>query len=415
VGRHEIHPGIGETARVELGADELERGNVIELGDRVVLLLHMSGEPRPPVPSLGMVGANEAMDALRRHILRVADLAVPVLVRGETGSGKELVARAVHEASARRDGPFVSVNVAAIPPATAAAELFGHARGAFTGAQQAHLGYFGQAEGGTLFLDEIGSAPADVQPMLLPALDSLEIQPLGAFGPRKVDVRIVAATDADLEQAIAEGSFRAAVYHRLEGYQLFLPPLRRRRDDLGRLLLHFLRDELTQTGELERLTPPSGADSTWLPVALVAQLARLDWPGNVRQLRNVVRQLVISSRGQAQVLVDEPIQRLLEAARGTLPPRVVEAQSLSEEALLEALRAHDYQVGATASALGISRSVLYERVKESGRVRWAKDLSRDELLEAQARCGGDVEAMARQLQVSRRSLGLRLKELGLGD
>ena len=395
----------------------LEHGVVLELAGRIVLLLHLTGGAGATTDELGLVGHNDAIDDLRRDILRVAGLDVPVLIRGETGTGKELIARAVHAASRCAAGPFVSVNMAAIPAATAASELFGHARGAFTGAASAHLGYFGEAEGGTLFLDEIGASPREVQPMLLRALESLEIQPLGTAAPRKVQVRIIAATDVDLEQAIAEGSFRAAVYHRLEGYQLMVPPLRARRDDIGRLLVHFVRDELAATGQLDRLAPPPDGEAPWLPPAFVARLARLDWPGNVRQLRNVVRQFTISSLGLPEVRVDAVLERLLDGAEADDAAPAPEAGApitLSDDDILAALRAAGYQVPAAARALGISRSALYARIRASERIRQARDLGAAEIDEARAACAGDLARMARMLEVSARALALRMKELGLG-
>jgi two-component system nitrogen regulation response regulator GlnG len=406
---------------------ELERGVVIELADRVALLFHLLGEPRAPTADLGLVGHHESIDELRRDILRVADLDVAVLIRGETGTGKELVARAVHAASTRAKRAFVSVNVAAIPPATAAAELFGHARGAFTGADAARPGYFDHASGGTLFLDEIGATPSEVQPMLLRALESREIQPLGSALPREVDVRLIAATDADLERAIEDGSFRSAVLHRLEGYQLVVPPLRERREDIGRLLVHFLRRELATIGEAARLAPPEGAAAPWLSTSLVARLARHDWPGNVRQLRNVVRQLCISSRGLPRARVDSRLERLL-AATAVPPARdddgpepadasgepapAVDLQTISDDDVRAALRLHDYRIADAAAALGVSRSGLYHRIKERGTIRQAKDLTRAEIDAIRARCGGDLARMARELEVSRRALATRIRELG---
>jgi two-component system nitrogen regulation response regulator GlnG len=403
-----------------LGARELARGVVLELAQRVVLHLREVPEPSAPrPPRLGLVGASEALEELRRGIVRVADLPVPVLVRGETGTGKELVARAVHEASPRASRPFVAVNLAAIPGPTAASELFGHARGAFTGAVGAHAGYFERAAGGTLFLDEIGATPADVQPLLLRALESGEVQPLGASAPRIVDVRLVAATDAALEDAAASDSFRAALLHRLEGAQLFLPPLRERREDLGRLVAHFLRLELAATGDLHRLERAGGAP--WLPASLVAELARLAWPGNVRQLRSVIRQLAIASRGEPRARVDATVSRLIDQARGSTPagpaaeaaPRRADPAELDDAAIAEAMRACGFAAPRAAARLGVSRSYLYERLKTIRGLRMAKDLDAAEIGACRAECQGDLAAMARRLGVSPRALQLRMRELGL--
>ena len=208
------------------------------LAGRIVLVLH----PMPPAPArevegLGLTGDSAAMAQVRADVRRVADLEVAVLLRGETGTGKELVARAIHRRSPRRSRPYLAVNMGAIPPALAAAELFGAARGAFTGADQRRTGYFSQAHGGTLFLDEIGETPPEVQVLLLRALETGEIQPVGAEAPRRVDVRVLAATDADLEAAIAAGRFRAPLLHRLNGYEIRLPALARTAGGLRSALL----------------------------------------------------------------------------------------------------------------------------------------------------------------------------------
>ncbi len=401
--------------RTVIPAARLDSGVVIELADRVVLLAHRARRSDGAPPALGMVGANQSIDDLRRDICRVADLPVPVLIRGETGTGKELAARAIHEASSRRAKPFVAVNMGAIPPSTAASELFGHAKGAFTGAVSPHAGYFSQASSGTLFLDEIGATPAEVQPMLLRALESLEIQPLGSPKTRTVDARLVAATDANLEHATTTDSFRAALLHRLEGFQLFLPALRDRRDDIGRLFVYFLREELEGTGELHRLQPPAKGEATWLPSSFVADLAMLDWPGNVRQLRAVVRQLVISNRGSTRVRVDTALQRLVDRARGSAaetarqPARA--PADITDAEIVAAMRAADHSANAAATALGMSRSRLYERIKGIEEIRQAKDLDDNEIAAARAAHAGDVGEMARALGVSKRALANRIREL----
>ena len=332
--------GVPLKGRLALDPDALARGVVVELADRVVLVIHRVGAS-PAAPRHGLVGDSDAMARLRADITRVADLAVPVLVRGESGSGKELVASALHEASPRAGRAFVGVNIAALPATTAASELFGHARGAFTGAAHDHDGLFVRADGGTLFLDEIGEAPLDVQPMMLRVLETREIVPLGGSKPRKVDVRVIAATDADLEMQIAENGFREALFHRLAGFQILVPPLRERRDDIGRLLVHFLREELAATGELGKLEGRHERLKPWLPASLVARLVRHHWPGNVRQLRNAARQLAIASRGADQARIDPVLERLLATvpASGSNAPRARrDPSSIGEDELLGALR-----------------------------------------------------------------------------
>ena len=235
-------------------AAEIERGVVLLLAQHVVLLLSLVDPTLPAgLPRYGLVGESSGMIQVRQEIRRVAGLTVPVLLRGATGTGKELVARALHDAGPRAGRLYLAVNMGAVPATLAAAELFGAVRGAFTGADRSREGWFARAHGGTLFLDEIGEAPPEVQVLLLRALETGEIQPVGGGEPRRVDVRLIAATDTDLEVAVADGRFRAPLLHRLGAYQLRLPPLRDRREDFGRLFSHFLHQELNALGEL----PPS--------------------------------------------------------------------------------------------------------------------------------------------------------------
>jgi two-component system nitrogen regulation response regulator GlnG len=264
------HGSTVRVDRVELGEEvdlplaQLASGVVIELADRVAVLLHLRRPfvlPRPP--GLGLIGESEALDEVRKSIRSVGTVDAPVLIRGESGTGKELVARAIVALGPRAEAPFVAVNVAALPSALAVSELFGHVKGAFTGALRDAPGAFQRADGGTLFLDEIGDAPADVQAMLLRALETGEIAPLGDARARRVDVRIIAATDADLESGIERGAFKSALLHRLAGFRIELPPLSARRDDVGRLLFAFLRDELRVLGREDQLDRADAAP--WLP------------------------------------------------------------------------------------------------------------------------------------------------------
>ena len=399
-----------------VGAERLDSGVVLELAERVVLLLHRLLPPHPPAPDLGLVGASEVMEQLRRDILRVADLPYAVLVRGESGSGKELVASAIHEHSDRASRPFVSVNMAAVPASTAASELFGHTRGAFTGASTRHEGFFGRAHRGTLFLDEIAEAGPDVQAMLLRVLETGELQPVGASSPRTVDVRLLAATDADLAEAVQSGAFRSPLLHRLSGYPVTVPALREHRDDIGTLLVHFLNRELEALGEGHLLD----ADLPWLSAANVAALALHRWPGNVRELRNVARQIAVASRGEPQLRVARALAAIAPAppvepqiAEEVLPPVRRRPSAFDEDELIAALRANRWRMMPTAAALGISRSSLYTLVDRSERIRKASDVPENELRDARAATDGDLAAMSAMLEVSARGLKLRLRELEL--
>jgi two-component system nitrogen regulation response regulator GlnG len=411
----------------DFSAEEIERGVVLELGGRLVLLLHRLGPPSDPLPRFGLVGDSGALEHVRSDIGRVAGLEVPVLLRGESGTGKELVARAIQQASPRAREAFVAVNMAAVPPAIAASELFGHAPGAFTGASRGHAGYFAQADGGTLFLDEVGETPPDVQAMLLRVLESHETQPLGSANRGRVDVRVIAATESDLDADVRRGRFRESLLYRLAGYQIALPPLRERRDDIGRLLFHRLAAELKTLGEEERLSELAGSDP-WLSAPLVGALARYDWPGNVRQLCNVARHLAIASRGGRPVQLDALPPGLLGAAAGPTPAdapaplnlsapggaRRPASEGTSDGELIAALRANGWRTSAAARQLGISRTTLYKLIDRSAAIRKAKDVSADEIRRCMGERGGDVETIAAALEVSPRGLLLRMKELRIG-
>lgn len=434
----------------ELSTDELARGVVVLLAERVALVMHLGDA----VPSwsrgrYGLRGESSKLHRLQRRIEQVAALEVPVLIRGESGAGKELVARAIHEASGRRAQPYVAVNMAAIPPALAAAELFGAARGAFTGAEGDRPGYFSRAHGGTLFLDEIGEAAPEVQALLLRALESGEVQKVGSAAVQRADVRVIAATDADLPAMVAAARFRGPLLHRLMAASVTVPALRERREDFGRLLYGFVREELEAargssqgSPESERLRAGVASERPWLEAPLVAELARLRWPGNVRQLRNCARAMVAVARAAPSVQAGDVEELLREVAtdadaptgsgevggeaRATLrSPRLVAggekrsaprrgyraASEVGEEELLAALHRHQWRLAATAAALGVSRTSLYARIERSPRVHKGSDLSLDEIEAALARRDGDLDAAVAELGVSRHGLLLRLREL----
>ena len=426
---------------LELTAEQLASGIPLELAERVVVLLHLfDREASDATDALGMIGDSAGIRRVRAAIERIVDLPVPVLIRGETGTGKELVARAIHDKSPRRSGPFVSVNLGAVPRELAAAELFGSTKGAFTGATRDREGLFRAAHGGTLFLDEMGEAPPEVQVMLLRVLETGELYPVGADKPIATQVRLIAATDANLEQQIRDGRFKAPLLHRLAGYEVRLPPLRDRRDDIGRLFYRFAREELEATGELHRLSPEDPYAKPWLPAPIAALLVRHAWPGNIRQLRNLTRQLVIGSRGLAQLRLDPELAEELAAAAlpvrggivpahappvdsGFIPahaPPVPESaprrkpSEVTEPELLEALRACAWDLKAAADRLRIPRPSMYDLIDKHPSIRTAGALGGDEIKQCFADCGGDLDAMAARLQVSRRALQRRIKELGLG-
>jgi two-component system, NtrC family, nitrogen regulation response regulator GlnG len=417
--------------QIEIDPEQLERGVPLVLAGRVVVLLHLV-EPSvlPTADLMGMAGDSTGIRRVRMHVQRVADLNIPVLIRGETGTGKELVARAIHEKSPRRTGPFVGVNLAAVPKDLATAELLGAAKGAFTGATRDREGYFQAARGGTLFLDELGEAPLDVQVMLLRVLETGEMYPVGASSPVPADVRLIAATDANLEAQIQEDRFKAPLLHRVSGYEIWIPPLRKRREDIGVLVYHFAKEELAAIGESHRLDSTDPYTEPWLPPALATLLVSYDWPGNIRQLRNVVRRIAIGSRGQATTALDPQLEAELssshaqphspQAAQAHAAPQAAapagprrKPSDVSEAELVTALRANDWDLKAAADELGIPRPSIYDLIRRSPNIRKAGDLSSEEIVRCFHECEGDLDRMVMKLEVSKRALQRRLNELGL--
>lgn len=410
------------TGRLAVPAAQMERGVALELAGRVVLVLH-----RVPLDhgdgsreSHGLIGASAGLERVRAAIERVAGLDMPVLLRGDSGTGKELVAQAIHRFGRRAGGPFVAVNLGALPRELAAAELFGSVRGAYTGAVGGSEGYFRAADGGTLFLDEVGEAQPELQVALLRALETGEVYPVGSQRPRRVDVRLLAATDADLEARVAEGVFRATLLHRLSAYEIRIPPLRERREDVGRLAVHFARETRRQ------LDPESasgdGAGDLAIPAPLVARLVRHGWPGNVRQLANVVRRLVIDgaggdagSCGRLDDLLAAPAPPsaagTAEAPTPGTASRHRRPRQLTDGEVERALTDCGFEPAEAARRLGVSRPSLYNLIHRHPRLRTAEDVPAAEADRALAEAGGDVIAAARRLRVSARALSRRLRRV----
>ncbi|HVE85362.1 MAG TPA: sigma 54-interacting transcriptional regulator [Myxococcales bacterium] len=404
--------------------EEIDAGVVLKVADRVVLVLcrvDLDGRG----DAMGMVGESAASWRLRRSIAQVADLEVPVLVRGETGSGKELVSQAIHQRSPRKKGPFIPVNLAAVAREVALAELFGARKGAFTGADRDRDGYFSAARGGTLFLDEVGEAAPDLQAMLLRVLETGEMFPVGSPEPVRADVRLVTATDANLEAMVATGQFKAPLLHRIAGYQISVPPLRARRADIGPLVFHFAHQELEAVGQAHSLDRKDAAGEPWMPAALAARLLLHPWPGNVRELRNAVRQLVIEHRGRPALSADARLPGMGEGAP-TPPPALTPVSTpaatpvprrkpseVTEEEMRAALAAEEWDLKAAADRLGVPRSSMYDIIARMPGIKTAGALTAEEITRAHAECRGDLDEMARRLEVSRRALRRRVKELGL--
>src|SRR2546425_144651 len=311
-----------------------------------------------------IVGDGPAMRQLLETISRIAPKDITVLIRGETGTGKELIASLLHAQSHRATGPLVRFNCAAIPGELAEAELFGHARGAFTGAQQARRGFFAQADGSTLVLDEIGELPLPVQAKLLRALQEGEIQPVGAGKVERVDVRVIACTNRDLADEARTGRFREDLYYRLAVVDLVVPPLQEHREDIPALAAEFAH----------RYADRFGMENVRLSPTLVEALRRADWPGNVRQLENTVARLVALHGGNGEIGAEAiTAPAVSNSAEQATEPTIDASLSLREqvEALERSVITRTLAAGSgnqseAARRLGLSRSSFIDRLKKYG-------------------------------------------------
>jgi len=306
-----------------------------------------------------LVGSSAVMRQVLAQVDRVAASEVRVCILGETGTGKELVARALHERSPRRAAPFVTLNCAAVPAELIESELFGHEKGAFTGAAARHRGKFEQAHRGTLFLDEIGDMPLAMQTKLLRVLEEGEVERVGTEQSLKVDVRVVAATHRDLEALVRQEKFRQDLYHRIFVFPVRLPPLRERAEDIPMLVEHFARQVCATNG--------------WRPTrfepAAITALQRFQWPGNVRELRNAVERLLLLAESAA--VTEHEVSLLLPAApRGTAGPGsgplAERLESVEREIVLAELRRQAFHMTQTAKALGLERSHFYKKCQQLG-------------------------------------------------
>jgi len=301
-----------------------------------------------------IVGSSSALQSVLAQVAKVAQTDSTVLILGETGTGKELVARAVHKRSRRASGAFIRVNCAAIPPSLVASELFGHEKGAFTGAVQRRLGRFEAADGGTIFLDEIGELPPEAQVSLLRVLQEREIERVGSSHPIAVDVRVLAATNRDLDAAVERGTFREDLFYRLNVFPIRLPPLRERADDIP-ILVEYLVDRFAkQTGKIIRN----------IEKQTLQRLTAYDWPGNVRELQNVIERALVLSEGETFVIDESWLAR---KQRKPSNGAAVTTLADGEKALIEAALAetHGRVAGARGAAakLGIPRQTLEWKIR----------------------------------------------------
>lgn len=399
---------------VRLAAEQVAAGVVLTLGRAVVLCLHWMDCLPKHNPIAGVAGVGSIAIHLRDQIRMVAPTDLPVLLLGETGTGKEIAARAIHALGKRSAAPLVAVNMATLTESLAAGDLFGATRGAYTGAQCERPGLFAQADGATLFLDEIGNAPASVQPMLLRVLEGGLYRPLGASLDRRSTARLVAATDQDLDKL----DFNQALLRRLESFVIQMRPLRARREDIGVLIVHML-----QEGGV--------ASASLLPATLVAEFVNYDWPGNVRQLAHALRRATLMLENGVTPRFEQLVRLGPVASSAMLPaapdmpvapaPAVVtragpaaprrRRQAPTEDDVLEAMARHGWTIQAAAEELGISRPTLYKLLDEHSRIRRAERIPADEIERALAASEGDVARCAALLQTPAEALRRHLRRL----
>ena len=352
---------------------------------------HVSGDSTGPRGRFGLVGDGSEMHSIFEVIAKVADTPSTVLITGESGTGKELVAKALHEHSSRKDGPFIKINCAAIPKTLMESELFGYEKGAFTGATSAKPGRFELADGGTLFLDEIGEIPVEMQVKLLRAIQESEFERVGGIKTIKVDVRLITATNRDLEKETKDGNFREDLYYRLNVVPLDIPPLRDRDEDIPLLVDHIIAKFN------ERLKKKVRGISDEAMRLLRGHV----WPGNIRELENVLERTILFCSGDTIDVSDLPAElRTPEAtARGRTPTGELAAVTMAAAA-----------AAAAAGEAGASSGSLKEMVRaETSRVE------RELIARALDETGGNVTQAAKLLKISRKSLQMKMKEFGLRD
>jgi len=384
----------------------------------------VSSIEKDSVGDLGLVGRSPAMEQIRATILQVAPTTIPVLILGESGSGKELVARAIHENSPRKKRPMITVNCGAIPEGILESELFGHQRGAFTGAVESRKGYFELADGGTLFLDEIGEMPLSTQVKVLRVLEEKEFMRVGGAVSQKVDVRILAATNRDLESAVREGEFRLDLYYRLNAVKITIPPLRERKEDIPLLIEKFTRDFCRENQiEFQGFTPDA-----------LKALEEYAWPGNVRELKNFVQTIIVLEKGR---LIDrQTVYKYIGQQQGfdrNLPvplnmPADKAERELIYRVLLE-LRSEVAQIKEFLMAQNMSARPAWPVAGESGHplpvqeatvVHEKEDMlpsleeaERDLIRRALEKTNWNKRRAARILKVSERTLYRKIKEYGI--
>lgn len=410
----------------------LERRYFICLAARIVLCIHCTDGVTHQALDYDLLGVSDNLARVRTLIANIAPLKTPVLVRGESGTGKELVAQALHKNGRSTCPKMVCVNIGAIPTELITTELFGNTKGAFTGATN-KVGLFQLANNSSLFLDEIGEASSEVQVALLRALETGVIKALGASSEQAVNVRIIAATDANLESLISQESFRMPLLQRLSGLVIEILPLRKRPEDIGIVLTKFIYDALVSSKQIDKLVNTTNFNHCYW-AWFYAQCCTLPWLGNVRQIKNVATQLSIA-------LLEHPniasfdwyafVEKIPTDMPGPQGPNIHvnhekpeddtrhketikrKPREITDHEILRELQRNNWEIKQTADCLGISRAALYIRVDSHPEIKRAGDLSAIVLSRAYCESAGNIDTMVQHLKVSKPALRRRLHEIGL--
>ena len=407
-----------------LTKQQLSNGVILGLGRSILLCLHWMYCLPKNNPIEGIIGVSSAAIKMRDQIRQIAATDLPVLLLGETGTGKEIAARALHQHSARKNKKLVSVNMAALNESLAAADLFGAQKGAYTGAQAMRQGLFLEAADSTLFLDEIGNTPATIQPMLLRVLETGDYRPLGATQDKVATARLITATDQDLYNA----NFNQALLRRLENAVIHLPPLRDRREDIGLLILHLLSTiNSTQQSPLPAL-----------PTALVSSIANYDWPGNIRQLKHVLQRIMLSLQAGNVADFAALVAPVFTETKDALQSAQItqstlgykhnkkasiainapkfhrkKLQEITEQDVLQAMQNNRWTIQGAALELGISRPSMYKLIDEHSQIRRAEKIAPEEIRQTLASNAGDIDASAAVLKTPSEALRRVLKVIGM--
>jgi two-component system nitrogen regulation response regulator GlnG len=403
--------GLSLDKSILLSNEALGRGVPLIWANRLVLLFHFRSSATPDLPPMhDILGVSHCIQRAKQSIINLRVDSGSVLINGPSGTGKELIAQALHKESLRRDQPMISVNISAIAPELVTSELFGHKKGAFTGADRDAKGLFEKAHNSTLFLDEIGDATDNTQMALLRALEYGEVQPVGGDELIKVDVRAIAATDAILEERIDNASFRLPLLQRISSYTIKLEALDRRKEDIGILALHFIRKHERDFSNHYDFGATTGMTSQ-LPRLLYA-FCRYNWPGNVRQLANLIRQTLTDAVGDNHITLPRCIQEHIDVItpKKGLFKRQKRPRELSSKEIEATLIKHAWHPENAADELGISRSALLKRAKDDAILPNTASFSADDIRTALIDHNNDKAQAAFALRVTPKVLTRLINE-----